>query len=124
MSALLACLLALGAMQASDAVHARGSCEPAEAEIGQPLALELVLEHPASVRVRVDPKELRLGDAWTELEPASAITKQQGAIAHTRVSWRIAALEPGEHELALPLARYEHDGLDRKSTRLNSSHRQ
>lgn len=117
MSARLA-LLALGpwlaaAPSASAQVRALASCTPAEVEIGQPVELCLEVLHPPALRARVDPAELELGDAWILLEPGRALTTRSGESAQTRVRWLVAALEPGEHALALPLARYESEGLAR-----------
>lgn len=78
--------------------------EPREVEIGQPIALELVLEHAASERPAPDPAALLPDPSWVLLElgaPLRAVDPADPARATTRIELRVASLDPGERELTL-----------------------
>jgi hypothetical protein len=74
-------------------VRAAATVAPATVEVGQPLQVELVVEHPADTRVELLPE--LLGDEWVFLGASGAATlpRADGSAA-TRLTWTVCALEP------------------------------
>jgi len=102
-----------------------------EASIGQPIACELVVRHPANTRVNVDLESLKPDDAWIVLDEPKVLTSRpsagdqnqaSGAFrgSTTTVEWTLAALESGAHTLSAPPVMCEIDGV--AQTCADSSH--
>jgi hypothetical protein len=82
------------------------SCEPAEAEIGQPVTWILIVEHPhagvvslqgAEETLTADPEADRL---WVELaDRRRSITQVGEARTRTTFAWTVCALDSGTHTL-------------------------
>ncbi|MDP6540855.1 MAG: DUF4381 family protein [Planctomycetota bacterium] len=113
MPALLASLAAVGLVAQAADVRVRSACEPAEAEIGQPIDCSLWVEHPGDVLVRLRDDAPGVDDSWVvEGEPRTTTTTDPAAIDRrvTRVAWTLRSLEPGERAVALPAVRLFRDG--------------
>jgi len=93
-----------------------------EAEIGQPIACELIVSHPLGTRVNVDLESLAPNDGWIVLDEPKLLTTRhtydnQPAAIHTyygsitTVEWTLAALEPGAHTVVAPAVMCEIDGV-------------
>jgi hypothetical protein len=67
-------------------------------EVGEPFELAIEIRHAADVDVELDPA--RLDDAWVLLHASGAVRRPAAeGRATTRVTWTVAALEPGEEAL-------------------------
>jgi hypothetical protein len=93
-------------VQAAPPVTARLTCEPATAELGEPLRWTLRVEHPAgaSARLEEDPSTPPAGDtaAWLVLaagEPLTLPDPRDATRAITTWHWSACALEPGQRGL-------------------------
>jgi hypothetical protein len=84
------------------ALGARFAFEPPDTEVGEPVELVLYVPHDASENVSVDSAALDLDTSWIVFEGPSRSTvpdAHDATRATTRVSWKIASLEPGEREM-------------------------
>lgn len=88
-------LIALGDLRATLSV------EPRAIEVGEPIAIELTVEHEPELLPTLGEGALELDDSWVVLASESARTRvdADGASAVTRMAWTVASLEPGEREL-------------------------
>jgi len=85
---------------------ARWRCEPANVAVGEPFALVLELQHdPRSSALELVHGEPAFDESWVVLERRPARVSERGDGATTTViEWSVASLEPGERDLAGPLA--------------------
>lgn len=113
MSALLALALALaplvqGTSLAPALGDARVEAEPERVELGQPFELELSVAHRAGSLPEVDATPLEADAGWAVLAGGARTTlpdPRRAGDALTRVTWQVAALEPGARELPAPRVR-------------------
>lgn len=94
--------LVLGALQAgaSGAVQASFELDPPAVEVGEPVALTLVVRHPSAVRVQAG--ELEPDESWVLFDASGRATRPDPGApgrALTTRTFRLASLEPGEREL-------------------------
>jgi hypothetical protein len=96
----------LAALAGQD-VRATATLDVSTVEVGDPVTIALVLEHPADVHVELLPEAL--GDAWISLGTGGAATLPDAdGGATTRLVWTVCALEP--LEAALPAVVVSVDG--------------
>jgi hypothetical protein len=104
----LVCATLLASSTFAQDVRARLEVDPAHAEIGQPVAWTLVVEHPSDADIAL-PKLDDLPRAWILLDTLGVRRESDpaapGSRSITRATWRVAALEGGE--LALPALKVE-----------------
>lgn len=87
---------------------------PTTAEIGQPIALELVVAHPSGTRAIVDDEWTPPEGEWIVYGGRPAITRDAGdGTAVTTIAWTVAAIDAGELALDAPAVAYEVDGVTR-----------
>ncbi|MCC7012205.1 MAG: hypothetical protein IT454_06580 [Planctomycetes bacterium] len=101
MIAALAWALLQSAVEPANAVaegaHARWELARAQAEVGEPLALTLIVEHAPDARVELGLEALEVDTSWIADGPPSL---QADTLAtQTRYTWALASLEAGERTL-------------------------
>jgi len=91
-------LLAALALTLVQDVSATVRADAATVEVGQPVRLEIAVEHPTGVRVEL--LTAGVAEAWIFLEAGGTATiPGPGDTATTRVTWTVCALEPLEGAL-------------------------
>ncbi|MCA8978999.1 MAG: hypothetical protein H6831_03970 [Planctomycetes bacterium] len=89
--------------------------EAREAEIGQPVRCELVVNHPGGTKVNVDLEALLPDDGWFLLDEPKLLTSRHAANGSpgstTTVAWTMAALESGAHSVPAPPVMCEIEGV-------------
>jgi len=97
---------AFGRSGASQEVVVDLSCEPAEAEIGQPVTWTLVVEHPRGGDVTLQGAEEPFAEdaendrLWVELATRRrTIVELGGERTRTTYAWTVCALDAGSHTL-------------------------
>ncbi len=97
---------------ADDAVRCAFTATPTSAEIGQPVALQLVVEHPRGARAVVDDAWAPPEGEWITYDRRPAITRDlEGGRAATTIAWTVAAIDAGEMTLDAPAVACEVDGV-------------
>jgi hypothetical protein len=107
---------ALAPQAAPSAVQARLACEPARAEIGQPVEWILTVEHPRAISVKLPEKAPLPDGTWVALGDRSVVNDAAAGsseMVRTRARWRVMSLASGARAVPAIELHYEEHGAQR-----------